>query len=206
MVKETIEKIHNMSIEDIEKEKQRLKKEIEKIAENINSCRITGEVDSLSDYFSKMDELEDMLDLYYFVPNSRIIGENENISLWKEYYNDEYPLSGTYIIRDKQDMNVVGDISFNPNLADTYFGSIGYNVYNRYNGHGYAFQALCLLSNYLKTNGVDRITINALKENIPSVKTIYKFSEYVQGGDINEENGSVLFSSFDLSLLDEKTL
>ena len=206
MVRETIEKIHSMSIDEIEKEKERIRKEQDEISDKIYNCHVTGNIESLSDYIEKYDELCDLYDLYCFVPNSRMIGENENITLWKREWNDEDPLAGTYIIRDKQNINVVGDISFNPKLRDGYFGSIAYNVYNRYNGHSYAFQALCLLSNYLRANGVDRITVNALKDNIASVKTIYKFRDYLQGGDFNEENGSVLFSSFDLSLLDEKTL
>ena len=55
-----------------------------------------------------------------------------------------------------------------------YCGQIGYHIETDYRGHGYAYQALCLLLDQLKEKGIERVTITCAKDNVASQKTIEK--------------------------------
>ena len=55
-----------------------------------------------------------------------------------------------------------------------YCGHIGYHIDESYRGHGYAYQALCLLEKVLSAKGIDHVRITCEKNNIPSKKTIEK--------------------------------
>ena len=55
-----------------------------------------------------------------------------------------------------------------------YCGNIGYHIDVPYRGHGYAYQALCLLEKELARKGILEVRITCEKNNIPSKKTIEK--------------------------------
>ena len=54
-------------------------------------------------------------------------------------------------------------------------GDIGYVIDYRYRGNNYAYNALCLLSNYLYEKNVPDFYISVFHDNRPSIKAIHKY-------------------------------
>lgn len=127
----------------------------------------------------EIEKLEEELDnteqkiLMMEMTNWNLISFNENIDLYKL----DNELDGTYFIYIHSKPVEAGVICYNPKYSNSIFGDISYSVYDEYQGHNYAFQALCMLSNHLEQNGVSSIRISARKDNIPSVKTIQKYEK-----------------------------
>ena len=55
-------------------------------------------------------------------------------------------------------------------------------------GHNYAFKSLKLLSNYLSSEGIEKISVFAEKANEVSVRIIDKFSEEVSYEDKSNDS------------------
>ena len=66
----------------------------------------------------------------------------------------------------------IGSIEFRK--KDVVYGDIGYYINEEYQGHGYAYEATCLLLKFLFQNGIKDVKIRAFISNIPSIKTIEK--------------------------------
>lgn len=102
-----------------------------------------------------------------------LVCSNENIDLYKVSEG----IDGTYFIYLHDTAEEAGVISYNPKYSNSIYGDISYSIYDDYQGHSYAFQALCMLSNYLEKNNIESIRISARKDNIPSIKTIQKYEK-----------------------------
>ena len=207
MIRKIIDEIHNMTSKEVQEKIKSLRKEITELEDSLYYKNHTEE--ERKEILKKLTELDDRLCLYYFVPNSKMIAQNDDISLWK--YRNDSGEDERYIIRKNDTLDQVGNIDFRDNrFEDNYLGSIGYPVYEEFRGHNYAFQALCLLSGYLHSNGHDLISINAYADNIPSVRTIQKFQEYLQGGEVTTiiswGGPKIVNAKFDLSLLEQRSL
>lgn len=102
-----------------------------------------------------------------------LISSNEDIDLYKISEG----IDGSYYIYLHNTAEEVGVISYNPKYSNSIYGDISYSIYDDYQGHSYAFQALCMLSNHLEENNINSIRISARKDNIPSIKTIQKYEK-----------------------------
>ncbi len=104
--------------------------------------------------------------------------------------NNMNELEGKYNIFRIDNQQKVGFISFSPNDYESEIGSVGYGIVPRFRGNNYAYKALKLLSNFLSNNGVDKISIAASIDNIPSISIMEKFKNngMVDEQSINEKN------------------
>ena len=91
--------------------------------------------------------------------------------------NDIEGLDGKYNIYNINLEKKVGYIAYSPTYFDTDIGSIGYEVYEPYRGHNYAYRSLKMLSGYLSKNGVEKVSVVADIDNIKSIKVMEKFKE-----------------------------
>lgn len=137
------------------------------IEESINNLH--EEIETLE---CDLENVEDLL-LKAEMSEWCLISSNENIDLYK--VSDG--LDGSYFIYLHNTSEEVGVISYNPKYSNSIYGDISYSVYEDYQGHNYAFQALCMLSNHLENNNIKSIRISARKDNIPSIKTIEKYGK-----------------------------
>lgn len=108
--------------------------------------------------------------------------KNKEIAL----VNNTDLLEGKYNIYRTSDCKKVGFISFFPDYYDSEIGSIGYDIGPSYRGNNYAYKALCLLSDYLISNGVNNISIVTTNDNIPSLSVMEKFKENAEATDKSE--------------------
>lgn len=98
--------------------------------------------------------------------------------------NKDDSLEGKYSIYRVEDGQRMGYITYSPEDEED-IGSIGYSIMNPFRGHEYAYKSLKLLSGYLSVHGISSITIAAIDENIPSVKTMEKFRKDVESKDLS---------------------
>ena len=101
--------------------------------------------------------------------------------------NQKDTLDGMYYIYRIEDDQKVGYIVYSPEDEEN-IGSIGYSVKNKYRGHEYAYKSLRLLTNYLKENGVEKVTIVTTIDNIPSIKIMDKFRKDCDSKDESRES------------------
>ena len=109
--------------------------------------------------------------------------KNEEIAL----LNQSDSLDGKYYIYRVEDIENVGYIVYSPEDEED-IGSIGYSVKDKYRGHKYAYKSLRLLTNFLKENGVEKVTIVTTIDNIPSIKTMERFTKDVKSKDESRES------------------
>ena len=102
--------------------------------------------------------------------------------------NREKQLEGRYDIYSVTDQLRLGYITFYPEDFDTEKGSVGYSISMPHRGHNYAFKSLKLLSNYLSSEGIEKISVFAEKANEVSVRIIDKFSEEVSYEDKSNDS------------------
>lgn len=115
-------------------------------------------------------KINSLLNIY----KSRFIGSNGIIDLYKKSLG----LDGTYNIYLNKDKIKIGEINYFLDGDKTIFGNVGYAIIVDYRGNGYAYQALCILADYLYLNNVQEIVLNVKKNNIESIKTLEKFKNY----------------------------
>lgn len=100
--------------------------------------------------------------------------------------NDQNNILGNYSICLSGEKKVVGEICYRGYHVSEFMGDIGYSIDMNFRGNNYAYQALCLLGELLKENGVEDFWAAAYKNNIPSLKTIEKY-----GGVFVDTNNNV---------------
>ena len=103
----------------------------------------------------------------------------------KEIYN-------CYYIYPKDCITLAGRIDYRGYHASLYYGDVSYYINSSFQGRGYAYHALVLLSEILKEKGIDSFWITVYKSNIPSVKTIKKY-----GGKLLKEEKNLLLYELD---------
>ena len=81
----------------------------------------------------------------------------------------------------------IGHIDYRGYHDSIISGDIGYVIDSKYNGHNYAYKALCLLSGYLNKNNITDFYISVFKDNYPSMKIIEKY-----GGSIIYEDDMII--------------
>lgn len=91
----------------------------------------------------------------------------------------------------------VGSISYSGYHTDL-GGDVGYGIDEEYQGHGYAYQALCLLGEHLKEHGIDDFWVSAYENNFPSRKTIERY-----GGEIIETDEGVVVYDAKTKIINE---
>ncbi len=143
--------------------------------------------------------------------NYRFISSNGKIDLYKR--NSEF--GGTYDIYLPKLTTKVGEISYFPEGHKSIFGNIGCAIIDDYRGNGYAYQALCILADYLSLNNIQNITLTVKKNNIASIKTLDKFKNYVLDTKIvnyyvdnvtGEKDMSILVYNYKLRRLENKKM
>lgn len=89
--------------------------------------------------------------------------------------NSKNSITGTYSICLSKEKKVIGEISYRGYHINEFLADIGYRIEENYRGKNYSYQALCLLGELLKENGIEDIWISAHLDNAPSIKTIEKY-------------------------------
>lgn len=177
----------------MEKMVEKLRKDVEKAiiakakcAKQINNS--TGKKYELyRQKFKVLNEkywlLQEKLDYY---ESNFIVGDNE-IEL-KCFGNSIENMYGIYL---KGEGIKVGHIDYRGYHDSDICGDIGYVIDANFNGHNYAYKALCLLSSYLYQNHIPDFYISVFVNNRASLKTIIKtIMNY--GGDIIGVNGDIV--------------
>lgn len=114
---------------------------------------------------------------------SNLINSDDEIEIKR--FGDE--IRNKYGIYLKNEGIKIGHIDYEGYHASIIFGDIGYVIDYRFNGHHYAYKALCLLSSYLYDQGINDFYISAFNDNIPSIKTIMRY-----GGNIIRKEGRIV--------------
>jgi len=77
------------------------------------------------------------------------------------------------------------DLRMGHSLSLYYFGNIGYRVFPRYRGHGYAYRASLLLFEMARRLDMEYVIITVSPENSPSVNTCEKLNgKYLETVDV----------------------
>ena len=88
----------------------------------------------------------------------------------------------------------IGHIIYRASLQEDHYskecGNIGYTIYKQYEGNGYAFKSLVLLSDYLFKNNIHNYYISVDLNNIASLKTVLK-AILIYGGNIVSLDGNI---------------
>lgn len=85
---------------------------------------------------------------------------------------------------------VIGYIEYRNYHCSDYLGDIGYCIYADYQGHGYAYEALCVLGEILAKKGIQDFWISTSFQNISSLRTIEKYGGVLKK---NFPDGVVLY-------------
>ena len=80
---------------------------------------------------------------------------------------EEYPLAVDYLIIIKDIKTVIGSIDFKY-LPKNGVTEIGYGMSKEYEGHGYMSEAVSLMLEYGKANGITKVIADTLKSNVKS--------------------------------------
>lgn len=107
-------------------------------------------------------------------------------------------LEGQYVIYSMDNYSVMGFISYTPEDYNTDYGSIGYLISEPFTGNNYAYKSLLLLTKYLSLNGVEKVSISALNNNIPSLRIMDKFKEHASYEEIPVENKLIKKYNYDI--------
>ncbi len=103
---------------------------------------------------------------------------------------DNTGINGNYAIVLCNSGEVVGRIDYRGHHYK-YLGDIGYLINPEHRGHNYAYQALCLLGEHLKENGIDNFWICTTINNKASMRIITKYG----GTIISDHDGSICYSA-----------
>ena len=117
--------------------------------------------------------------------DSELIASDNEIEIRKNSHN----IDSMYGIYLKNTGLKVGHIDYRGYHDSLISGDIGYVIDNKYNGHNYAYKALCLLSSYLHENNISDFYISAFKDNYPSIKIIENYG----GGIIREDDRMITY-------------
>lgn len=108
---------------------------------------------------------------------------NEILDLYNVFPNKHH--GGIYYIYLHNETKKIGEINCyaesHYDLAPGYPGTISAKITPEYRGNNYTLCALNLLAEKLHNEDIKEVYISALKNNIPSIKTIEKF-----GGELSE--------------------
>lgn len=89
-------------------------------------------------------------------------------------------------------------ITYSSNI--TMYGNIGYEIYDRYQGHNYTYKALLLLENEMLNRGLSSPIITVLPNNLASIRVIEKL-----GGEfIGEEYAGSTYYKYKINLSKKK--
>lgn len=105
--------------------------------------------------------------------------ENEVVYLkhnrfYQDTYNGAQIKNYSYQIYLKKSNKLVGYCDLRDGDSDAlyYLGNIGYNIFNHFQGHGYAYYATLCLIDLAREIGMDTLNITCNTDNIASIKTI----------------------------------
>ena len=104
---------------------------------------------------------------------------------------DNSGINGNYAIVLCNSGEVVGRIDYRGYHSSYYLGDVGYLINPEHRGHNYAYQALCLLGEHLKENGIDNFWICTTINNKASMRIITKYG----GTIISEHDGCICYSA-----------
>lgn len=104
---------------------------------------------------------------------------------------DTSGINGNYAIALSNSGEVVGRIDYRGYHSSYYLGDVGYLINPEHRGHNYAYQALCLLGEHLKENGIDDFWICTTVDNKVSIRIITKYG----GTIISEHDGCICYSA-----------
>lgn len=184
-------------IEELEKRLKQLQKKREEIEEK----KYDEELNSLDKEYLQyqIDEvIEDILDIkrkIYFLKTPSKEGDIVDI---REYGSTK--IVKNYVICIHNTTEVVGNISYRGYHIKKSLGDIGYEISEKYRGKNYAYQALCLLGELLKEQGINDFWITTEKGNIASRKTIEKYG----GICLGEEENTLFYSCETKRLIDKE--
>ena len=98
-----------------------------------------------------------------------IVGERIGLKNLGDNICEEYLI----VLNDTD--KVIGSITYRGHHFSNFLADIGFTINPEYRGNGYAYEALCLLSDILYDNNIKDFWITAFKANTPSIKTIIKY-------------------------------
>ena len=182
---------------------ERLRKEVEEVLIEKNKC-IQGINHAkgkkywlLREKFNALNEkywlLQEKLDYY----DSHLIASSEELDI-KRFGNE---IESIYNIYLKGQYLKIGHIDYRGYHFSPITGDVGYVIDYRFNGHNYAYKALCLLSDYLKKNNIPDFYVSVFYDNIPSIKTIQKYG----GQIIWQDNRIATYDCLTRRINNEKT-
>lgn len=121
-------------------------------------------------------QIREALNIY----NYQFVNSNGIIDLYKR----NLELSGTYNIYLHKNKVKVGEINYLPDGDKDMFGNVGCMIIESYRGNGYAYQALCILADYLLLHNIDKIILTTKRDNIASIKILDKFKKNVFDAEV----------------------
>jgi len=133
----------------------------------------------------KVELKKELLSLEPTVKSNGVI----DLKLTRKY--DGNGITGNYTIVLCDFSIAVGRIEYRGYHESYYIGDIGYLINPEYRGHNYAYQALCLLGEHLKENGIDDFWICTTIDNKASMRIITKYG----GTLINECCGNIYYTA-----------
>ena len=177
-------------------------KELEKSKKQIHKC--------LRDYYSgkhpdySKEYVEELKKEFFQIDNKIIfltppVKSNGIIDLKTRDYK-------TFDIFLNNSINCVGYLQYRGHHVGKFLGDIGYSINEQYRGNNYAYQALCLISEYLEDNNIKDFWISTHCSNIPSLKTIEKYMENHNVKKIDGEEEDIYLFECDTKIKKEKIL
>ena len=141
-----------------------VKKELEETVKKSDNWR-----EKQSDLFHKITGLKELL--YWEIPPIKTDGV---IDLRKNNMTREKDIADYYDICLHGTKEVIGSLKYEGyHFNET--GDVRYTVYPPYQGHHYAYRALCLIGELLKENGIEDFWVTVKNDNIPSIKTVQRY-------------------------------
>lgn len=116
---------------------------------------------------SKLVAVTDEIDIY------EMIGQNKRIN---------------YLISKHDTCEIIGYIQVGYGVVYPIHGNLGYEIKEKYRGHGYALKALEVLCDVLVEHGMDDAMLCIRSDNIPSIKTAEGFGAVLVDSGIGFEN------------------
>lgn len=139
-------------------------------------------------YENQIENIDNLI-LKEEMKNWNLVSFNSKLDLYKL----DTDLAGDYYIYLHDTIKEVGLISYNPKYKDTIYGDISYYIDEEYQGNGYAFEALCMLTNYLKNKKVYSIRISVKNYNVPSIKTVEKYEQINSDVVVSDCDGNNIY-------------
>ena len=182
----------------------KLKKKLKKVMQEKDRCMICLNLTAGKKHQLYRDKYRILNEEYWILQESLnyyegiLIAENDEIEIKR--IGDS--VENMYHIYLKGKAIKIGHIDYEGYHSSIITGDIGYVIDCNYNGHHYAYKALCLLSDYLYKNGIPDFYISVFSHNIPSIKTINRY-----GGEVIRTEGRLTTYQCNTRLLNiEKSL